>query len=155
VKDPDPTRLTDRLLFRNDALWHDTGRPVADLRTMSYIETDHPEALRPYLGTAPAPRSGESVTIARDDPQRVELVATLEAPGLVILADAFAPGWSLTIDGRPAPILRANRMMRGAAVPKGQHRLVYRYDPASFRIGIGVSSLALVAAVCLGLWTRR
>ena len=33
------------------------------------------------------------------------------------------------------PIYRANRMMRGAAVPRGEHTLVYTYEPVSFRIG--------------------
>ena len=45
-----------------------------------------------------------------------ELVATLERPGLVILADAYYPGWTLTVDGQLAPIYRTNRLMRGAAV---------------------------------------
>jgi hypothetical protein len=70
----------------------------------------------------------------------------------VILADTFAPGWSLTIDGAPAPIDRTNRLMRGAAVPARRHTLTYTYDPASFRIGGGVSlaTVGLVAMAGLG-----
>ena len=50
----------------------------------------------------------------------------------VVLADAFYPGWALTVDDRPAEILRTNRMMRGAALEAGRHRLVYEYRPRSF-----------------------
>ena len=42
-------------------------------------------------------------------------------------------------------------MMRGAAVPAGVHKLVYSYEPASFRIGgyvtlAGLGLSALLAA---------
>ena len=63
------------------------------------------------------------------------LDVTLDSPGLVILADVYYPGWELTIDGKPAPIYRVNGVMRGAAGPDRPHRLVYTYDPQSFRIG--------------------
>ena len=63
----------------------------------------------------------------------------------MILADTYYPGWRLTIDGRPAPILRANRMMRGAAVREGEHTLVYVYDPWSLRIGAAVTLLGMAA----------
>jgi uncharacterized membrane protein YfhO len=84
----------------------------------------------------------------------------LHHPGIVILADAYYPGWRLTINGRPAPILRANQMMRGAAVSAGEHQLVYRYDPWSFRIGAGVSSVGVTVLLLMiarrygscGLW---
>jgi hypothetical protein len=36
-------------------------------------------------------------------------------------------------------IFRANRMMRAAAVPAGEHTLVDTYDPLSFRIGAIIS----------------
>ena len=71
--------------------------------------------------------------------------ATLESPGLVVLADTFYPGWRLTIDGRPASILRANRLMRAAAVPAGTHSLVYTYAPLSVSLGAALSAAALVA----------
>ena len=36
-------------------------------------------------------------------------------------------------------------MMRGAAVPAGSHMLVYRYSPASFRIGLALSAAGFAA----------
>ncbi|MGC8642236.1 MAG: hypothetical protein ACP5XB_20425, partial [Isosphaeraceae bacterium] len=53
------------------------------------------------------------------------------------------------IDGKPAPIYRVNRMMRGAAVAAGKHKLVYFYDPLSFRIGLVVSVVGLVVLAFL------
>ena len=84
-------------------------------------------------------------------PQQVVLEATLESPGLVILADVYYPGWELLIDGKPAPIYRVNVMMRGAAVSSGRHRLVYTYRPQSFRVGRLVSLAGLAALLIFGV----
>jgi len=43
----------------------------------------------------------------------------------------FSPGWTQTIDGRTGEILRVNRMMRGAAVGAGAHRIAYRIRPGA------------------------
>jgi len=68
---------------------------------------------------------------------------------LVVLGDVFYPGWELTIDGRKSEIIRVNRMMRGAAVEAGTHRLVFAYNPRSFRIGMPVSLVAMAVTVAL------
>jgi hypothetical protein len=132
----------------NDPIWREPGQTVLDLRQLAVIETDDAGRLRGFLSPTPVGPS-ESVSIVSYQPQRVELRANLDRPGLVILADTYYPGWLLTIDGRPVPILRANRMMRGAAVPAGEHTLVYTYEPASFRIGAIVS---LVGLILLGIF---
>jgi hypothetical protein len=53
------------------------------------------------------------------------------------------------VDGRPAPVLRADAFLQGVPVPAGQHevRLVYR-EPA---IGYGIWASALVWAVLGGI----
>ncbi len=106
--------------------------------------------LAPFLRGGP-PRPSESVEVAYPSPGRAELDVTMESPGLVVLADIFYPGWELTIDGVPAPIYRVNRAMRGAAVAAGHHRLVYTYDPRSFRVGLVVSAVGIAAMVLLAL----
>ena len=102
-----------------------------------------------------APDPSEVVTLTRDDPQEVELTAELRSDGLVIVSDFHYPGWSATVDGQPVEILKANRAMRGVAVPAGTHHLVFRYQPLSFRLGIVLSSIGLAATAGLGSWAWR
>jgi hypothetical protein len=149
--DPGRLALMRDLVYQTDRLWREQGRPILDLRTIAFVETDQPRALAGYTSRTAVGR-GESVTVTRYEPQRVEIVAELRRPGLVVLADRFDPGWFLTIDGTPAPIFRTNRLMRGAAVKAGRHTLVYTYDPASFRIGAGISVAGLVGLAAVVFW---
>jgi hypothetical protein len=146
-------RMMDDLVYQSDAYWHDPNRGVYDLRSMAFVETDQRQGLAGYVSRTPV-GPGESVAVTRHEPQRVELAATLQHAGLVILADTYYPGWKLTIDGRPAPIYRTNRLMRGAAVEGGRHTLVYTYDPDSFRIGKSLSVAGLIALAALVPWAR-
>jgi hypothetical protein len=114
-----------------------------DPRRMAVVETDNPRPLAALDQPPPAGPVG-SATIVRSDPQRVEIRATLQQPGLVILSDVLDPGWQLTIDGNPAPIWPTNRMMRGAFVSAGDHTLVYTYRPDALRIGAVISMVGLV-----------
>jgi hypothetical protein len=142
------------LVFQNDTLWSDPERPVFDPRKTAWVETETPEQLARALSHTPVV-SLEMVQITHYGPQRVEIQATLSQPGLVILADAYHAGWRLTIDGAPATILRANRAMRGAVASAGVHRLVYAYEPRSFKVGAALSVTGMAALAMLGFWSRR
>jgi hypothetical protein len=137
-----------------------------DMRTAAWVEE---EGLLPYTRDGwlllPKPAGEESCRIVRHEPQRVEIEAELGSPGLVLLADLYYPGWQLTVetDGQtqPGQIVRANRIMRGALVPAGKHRLIYEYRPQSFYLGAGISTAGWLAALCVaaallvGLRRRR
>jgi len=77
----------------------------------------------------------------RFESTHVDARVLLDAPGLLVIGDTFLPGWQATIDGNPAEILRVNGVVRGLRVPPGRHRVLLRYDPASFRWGCAVSLL--------------
>lgn len=138
--------LMNEILFQNDDLWHDDARRVHDPRQVAWIEGVDRRMVAPRLSGL-EPDLSEGVSVVRDEPQHVELVTRLQTAGLVILADADYPGWRLTIDGRPAEILRTNGAMRGALVGPGEHRLVYRYDPASLKLGAGLTLAGLVTLI--------
>ena len=145
------------LLYQDDALWHEAGRPVHDLRRLAFVEAD-PESRRAVArALAGSHDTGppEAVEFVRDEPRRVELAVAPRTPGLVVLADVYYPGWRLTIDGQPAEIVRVNRMMRGAVVGAGRHQLVYTYEPLSFRAGLMASLAGLIALAGLAAWSIR
>jgi hypothetical protein len=100
---------------------------------------------------APVVESGNSVAVLDYQPERVRVAATSDHPTLLVLTDSFYPGWHVTVDGRPVPLLRANYLFRAVALPAGPHEVVFRYEPASFRLGAAIS-LAALAIVLSGLF---
>jgi hypothetical protein len=95
---------------------------------------------------------GVPAVIARDEEQRVDVAATLTAPGLLVLADSFYPGWKATVNGVPVPILPTNHLFRGVPLPAGVHIVRFDYRPWSFRLGVTASLLGF--ALIILLWWR-
>jgi uncharacterized membrane protein YfhO len=101
-----------------------------------------------------APLRGGSASIVRDEPTLVEVEAELEAPGLLVLADSYFPGWRATLDGEPLEIHPANHLFRGVVVPAGRHRVRFSYRPRRLKLGIAASGLGAVVLLVLGWWGR-
>jgi hypothetical protein len=92
------------------------------------------------------------------EPERVVVEVWAEEPSFLILSDAFYPGWEAAVDGRPAPILRANILLRAVAVPAGGHTVEfsYRCRPLEAGLRLSVAGLFALAASALALsWWRR
>jgi hypothetical protein len=87
--------------------------------------------------------------------QRVSIRAALNSPGVLILADSFYPGWRAYVDGRETQILRANLFFRAVVLSPGDHVVEFRYDPASFKIGLAVSLVTLCGLLVVCLWRTR
>jgi hypothetical protein len=78
---------------------------------------------------------------------RVRLEAEADAPGIVVLVDAWDPGWRAWTDGLPSPVLRANAAFRAVAVPAGRHVIEMRYRPRAVTAGLTLSVSGLAALV--------
>lgn len=64
--------------------------------------------------------------------------------GYLVLSDSYYPGWEAYLDGSPTPIYRANYLFRAVQAPAGRHQVEFRYNPMSFRVGLGVTLLSLL-----------
>ena len=144
---PEDQAIKRSLLYQADPFWAIPGRQVDDPRVTAWVEADPGSLGRSFDGAAPGPK--ETVTVVRERPGRVELLAILERDGLVVLAEQDYPGWTLEVDGTPAPILRTNLAMRGAVVTAGRHELVFSYEPGSLRAGLGLMAAGLIATAAL------
>jgi hypothetical protein len=74
-------------------------------------------------------------------------------PRLLVISDAWYPGWRAAIDGVEAPIHRANYMFRGVFVPAGEHTVRFDYWPTNFGWHLAASALGL--CIIGGLFIRR
>lgn len=59
----------------------------------------------------------------------VVIEADSMAGGWVVLHDVWHPWWEVTVDGRPAELLRANRVFRAVEVPAGRHVIEFKFKP--------------------------
>ncbi len=83
----------------------------------------------------------------RESAGRASLMESFSKPGYVIFNETYAPGWHAWIDGKPYPILRAYGLFMGLPVPGGNMRKVdFRYEPASFRLGLFLTLLIIALA---------
>jgi hypothetical protein len=144
------SRLMDELLYQADVFWTDRRRTVIDPRQTAWVEADDALAaqLRASLSRQDAD-DRELPKITDHDSEHLSLEVEMHAPGILVLADVYYPGWTLTVDGTPQEILRVNQAMRGALLSAGKHRLVFRYRPASVVWGAGLSVLGMVVLIGL------
>jgi hypothetical protein len=130
-----------------------TARLVApDFDARRTVLLDEP----PPALTSPDALAGATgrVEITHDAPERIRLTSAAATPGVVVLSDAWFPGWEAQVDGAAAPLLRANLAFRAVAVPAGEHEIELRYRPRPLRVGTALAaSGALACAAALG-WGR-
>lgn len=76
--------------------------------------------------------------------------------GLVVLSASFDPGWTASVDGKPAPTVMVAPALVAVNVPAGTHQIVFRYVGFSFYVPLLIVPIAvLAAALYLDLRRRR
>jgi hypothetical protein len=123
------------------------SRPDFDPLVASYVE-----GVPGFEPAADAPPHGAAAEIVRDELHRVEVAATLAAPGLLVLADSYYPGWRAFVDGEEVAIYPVNHLFRGVPLGAGAHRVRFEYRPASVVAGAAVSLIAVAVWLALATW---
>jgi uncharacterized membrane protein YfhO len=90
-----------------------------------------------------------SVTFLQDGAETVSLVARMQRPGLVVLADQFTPGWSVSVDGRAADPRRYDSVLRAVDVTAGRHVIVWSYRTPGLVVG---AALSLTGVALASIW---
>jgi hypothetical protein len=103
---------------------------------------------------APSTAPGAVLAVRRGR-ERLEVEAEASGPALLVVNDAWWPGWVARIDGSDAPLFPADVLVRAVPFPSGRHRLEMTYEPPELRWGIGLSTLGVLVAVGLLLTARR
>lgn len=101
------------------------------------------------------------VRLTAYEPNRVVYETENTGDGVAVFSEIYYPdGWQVTVDGEPAPLARANYVLRALYLPAGKHTVEMHFDPQSLHVteGIayaGLSLLAVGALVAVGLGWRR
>jgi hypothetical protein len=94
------------------------------------------------------------VLSSREEMAALDLVVESDRPSVLLVRDTYDIGWNATVDGLPAPVLRADGRHRAVPIPAGRSRVALRYAPPRFGFGVAVSLASAVLAAGLALRGR-
>ena len=85
-------------------------------------------------------------------PNRVTVDAEVTGDGFLVLSDLYYEGWKVVVDGEEDRIYRADYVLRAVQLAEGRHIVEFIFDPLPFKVGLGVSAMALAFSVSLSTW---
>lgn len=82
------------------------------------------------LKDAKPTEEGDTIFETTYEPNKLTYHAHSANGGLAVFSEIYFPwGWNATIDGKEVPIGRVNYVLRALQVPKGDHTIVFTFDP--------------------------
>jgi hypothetical protein len=118
-----------------------TLSPRLDPRRAAVLEGNAPG------GDGTATQTAGEVRLLFRKPSRLELSTSAPGARILVLFDAYERGWTASVDGQSAEVLRADAMFRGVRVPAGRHRVVFEYRPPGLREGLLLSAAGLLGLI--------
>jgi hypothetical protein len=77
----------------------------------------------------------------------LQLSTKLPAEGILVVFESFEKGWRAQVDGRPAPIFRADAAFLGVRLSRGNHVVRFDYRPRGLLEGMGLAGIGLLGLV--------
>ncbi len=89
------------------------------------------------------------VPVQRNRPEHIAVTVDFDRTTVVSVAQQALPGWTLTIDGADADVVEVDGIFLGAAVPPGEHELVFTYRSPWLATTLVLTFLAIAATIAL------
>jgi hypothetical protein len=110
------------------------------------------------LELPPSDHNISAAAIRSYSPLQVVIDTDSQQNTLLVLTDSYYPGWRAYVDGKETPILHANYLFRGVALPSGKHTVEFVYFADSFKIGLALSGITaglLITVLIVGLRRKK
>lgn len=122
---------------------------AADFDPAQTVLISTPKSNLPMLSTNVA--DAGTVEFKSYAPKKIVFAADAKTPSVLLLNDKFDPNWHVTVDGKPADLLRCNFIMRGVQLPPGQHAVEFHYQVpmGPLKITLAATIIAALLAVLL------
>ena len=144
------------------ANWQVSTNDAANLKTLTDLDFDPAKTVlistpQPDLPSVATNENSGTVEFSSYSPKKIIFTANATAPSVLLLNDKFDPHWRVTVDGKPAELLRCNYLMRGVQVPPGQHAVEFDFSLPSKPMYVTLAGFGIGLGLCgyLLLKTRR
>jgi hypothetical protein len=117
-----------------------------DPKQVAFVDRRFEDQLK---GFQPQPDSTAQIRLTAYAPDQLTYESTARTEQLAVFSENYYNGhsdWQAYIDGKPAPHLRANYVLRAMRVPAGKHTIEFKFEPQSYYRG---ETLALICSILL------
>jgi hypothetical protein len=126
---------------------------VAILDTSATVKTE-------TITSLPAPLAITATTTEyRPGRFTVKLGAPAPAGSALVASENYYPGWTATVDGKPADVFRTNYVVMGVPLPQGATTVEFTFDNATYPKGRTITYAAVLLSLLLAAagwaWDRR
>ena len=123
------------------------------------------DAWKTVLVSTPLPTSPHNTTNENSGtvefksyaPKDIVFDAHADIPSVLLLNDKYDPNWHVFVDGKPAPLLRCNFIMRGVYLTPGAHTVEFKFSLPLGLFYVSLSAIGVGILLCgfLIVSTRR
>src|SRR4030095_13563573 len=117
-------------------------------RELTYLEKDPGVKIDQADSTA-------SAQITSYNLHNVTIDANASGSNLLFVSEVYYPDWKAYIDGQPAEIYKTDYLFRGIIIPKGKHKLEFKFEPQTYytgkKIAMGTNFILIaIFAIAIG-----
>ena len=127
------------------------ARASGNVEVVESAERVPPEELAAMTAVGAA----DSVRVSYPSNRNTMIDTRSEGTRILVLHDAWSPGWRAWIDGKTLEVMPVSLISRGMIVPPGQHRIEMRFVPPGFVAGVIVSSLTAALMFAVAILRRK
>ena len=138
--------------------WQVNTNPDAVLQTLTDKNFDPQNTVLVSGPLAGVPASSDNENSGTVDyksysPKHIVLSAQADKPSILLLNDKIDPGWRVSVDGKPAQLLRCNYIMRGAFLEPGSHIVEFQFEQPHGPLYITILVMISGILLCVYLYT--
>ncbi|OAB78956.1 glycosyltransferase family protein [Cochleicola gelatinilyticus] len=94
--------------------------------------------------------SAATIELVHHEPEYLVYEASTTSPQLAVFSEVYYPnGWNAYIDGTLAEYIRVNYALRGMAVPAGNHKIEFKFEPTVVQTGSMISLTSSIVFLLL------
>jgi hypothetical protein len=140
--------------------WQVNTNDQAVLKTLANLKFDPAQTLlidtpQKNLPAVSTNENSGTVEFKSYAPKHIVFAVNATTPSVLLLNDKYDPNWRVTVDGRPAELLRCNFIMRGVQVPPGAHTVTFDFSLPNKLLYVTVSAVGVGLCLLVGLVLAR
>jgi uncharacterized membrane protein YfhO len=108
------------------------------------------ESFKSSIPFQPQADSSASIRLIKNDNDIIHYSSASASNQFAVFSEIYyKAGWKAFIDGKEAPIVKVNYVLRGLAIPAGNHAIEFRFEPQGYKTGSKITSVFSILLVVL------